>query len=95
MDSDMVEIAPPAFAWPAVKVAFFICSLHISVESICLSEGVFVKYKSKSMDQGFDDQPAAKQGGLETYPLTPRSSLQSIFFMAALIMVEARLSSCS
>ncbi|CDY65941.1 BnaAnng21330D [Brassica napus] len=52
MDSDMVEIAPPAFAW---------CSktLEIHKEGGCdtLSEGVYVKYKS---NLGFDDQPAAQ-----------------------------------
>ncbi|KAL0877309.1 hypothetical protein Bca101_027014 [Brassica carinata] len=33
----------------------------ISVLTLCvLSEGVFVKCKSKSIDLGFDDQPAAE-----------------------------------
>ncbi|CAN6821617.1 unnamed protein product [Brassica oleracea var. botrytis] len=52
MDSDMVEIAPPAFAW---------CSKTLEIHKggcDTLSEGVSVKYKS---NLGFDDQPAAKQ----------------------------------
>ncbi|CAF2056046.1 BnaC06g07090D [Brassica napus] len=51
MDSDMVEIAPPAFAW---------CSKTLEIHKggcDTLSEGVSVKYKS---NLGFDDQPAAQ-----------------------------------
>ncbi|CAN6931235.1 unnamed protein product [Brassica oleracea] len=51
MDSDMVDIAPPAFAW---------CSKTLEIHKggcDTLSEGVSVKYKS---NLGFDDQPAAQ-----------------------------------
>nr|VDD59185.1 unnamed protein product [Brassica oleracea] len=51
MDSDMVDIAPPAFAW---------CSKTLEIHKggcDTLSEGVSIKYK---FNLGFDDQPAAQ-----------------------------------
>ncbi|KAH0892465.1 hypothetical protein HID58_054894, partial [Brassica napus] len=65
MDSDMVEIAPPAFAWCSKTLEIHKgfsgdeCSPALKRGGCdTLSEGVSVKYKS---NLGFDDQPAAKQ----------------------------------